>query len=77
MANTKPIETDSEAKRERGMSVIVIGWLLWGFALLCLFFRPAEIHREGYGILYTVLALAAVGLLLNIIGRRMRRRALR
>jgi hypothetical protein len=73
----KPAETDIEVRRERGMTVVVIGWLLWGFALLYLFFRPAEIRRGGMGILYAVLALGAVGLLLNIIGWRMKRRALK
>ena len=71
----KPVETDIEVRGERGKAVVVIGWLLWGFALLYLFFRPAEIRRGGTGILYAVLALGAVGLLLNIIGWRMRRRA--
>jgi hypothetical protein len=73
----KPVETDIEVRSERGKAVVVIGWLLWGFALLYLFFRPAEIRRGGTGILYVVLALGAVGLLLNIIGWRMRRRALK
>ncbi|HVP63975.1 MAG TPA: hypothetical protein VMT82_03705 [candidate division Zixibacteria bacterium] len=73
----KPAETDIEVRRERGMTVVVIGWLLWGFALLYLFFRPAEIRRGGTGILYAVLALGALGLLLNIIGWRMKRRALK
>ena len=73
----KPVETDIEVRRERGMTVVVIGWLLWGFALLYLFFRPAEIRRGGSGILYAVLALGALGLLLNFIGWRMRRRILR
>ena len=71
----KPAETDIEARSERGKAVVVIGWLLWGFALIFLFFRPAEIRRGGTGILYAVLALGALGLLLNIIGWRMRRRA--
>ena len=64
-----------EQKRETATSLIVIGWICWGFALLVTFFTPAAIRLGRLGIVYTAVALAVAGLLLNIIGYRLRARA--
>jgi hypothetical protein len=64
-----------EQKRETATSIIVIAWICWGFALLVTFFTPAAIRLGRLGIVYTAVALAVAGLLLNIIGYRLRARA--
>ncbi len=67
---------DREERRERGMALIIVGWLLWGFALLVLFFRPAEVRLVGGAtLLHICLALGALGLALNIAGWYVRRKA--
>jgi hypothetical protein len=63
-----------EQKRETATSIIVIGWICWGFALVVAFFTPAAIRLGRQGIVYTAVALAVAGLLLNIIGYRLRSR---
>ena len=64
-----------EQKRETATSLIIIGWICWLFALLVLFFNPAAMRLGRMGMLYTAIGLAAAGLVLNIIGFRMRSRA--
>jgi hypothetical protein len=64
-----------EQKRETATSLIVIGWICWGFALLVTFFTPAAIRLGRLEIVYTAVALAVAGLVLNIIGYRLRSRA--
>ena len=64
-----------EQKRETATSLVIIGWICWGFALLVMFFNPAAIRLGRLGIVYTAVALAVAGLLLNIIGYRLRARA--
>ena len=64
-----------EQKRETATSIIVIGWICWGFALLVTFFSPAAIRLGRLGIIYTAVALVVAGLVLNIIGYRLRSRA--
>ena len=64
-----------EQKRETAASLIVIGWICWFFALLVLFFHPAAARLGRMEATYIATVLAAVGLVLNTIGRRMRARA--
>ena len=64
-----------EQKRETAASLIVIGWICWLFALLVLFFHPAAARLGRAETTYIATVLAAVGLALNTIGRRMRARA--
>ncbi|MGA2989625.1 MAG: hypothetical protein ABSD88_04045 [Candidatus Korobacteraceae bacterium] len=64
-----------EQKKETATSLIIIGWICWGFALLVTFFHPAAARLGRRGIIYTAIILAVVGLVLNIIGRRMHSRA--
>jgi hypothetical protein len=65
----------SEQKREMATSLMIIGWICWGFALLVTFFSPAAIRLGRLGIVYTAVALAVAGLVLNIIGYRLCSRA--
>ena len=64
-----------EQKRETATSIIIIGWICWGFALLVIFFNPAAMRLGRPGMVYTAIVLAAAGLLLNIVGYRLRSRA--
>ncbi len=64
-----------EQKRETATSVIIIGWICWGFALLVIFFSPAAMRLGRLGMVYTAIVLAVAGLLLNIVGYRLRSRA--
>jgi hypothetical protein len=63
-----------EQKKETATSLIVIGWICWGFALLVAFFHPAAARLGRTGIISTAIVLALAGLVLNVIGRRMRAR---
>ena len=60
-----------EQKQETATSLVIIGWICWGFALLVTFFHPAAAKLGRRGVIYTAVILAVVGLALNIIGRRM------
>ena len=54
-------QADSEERRENGLSLIVIGFLLWFFDALVVFFMPAGVRlgeRRGFAIL-TVSAFVA------------------
>ena len=64
-----------EQKRETATSVIIIGWICWGFALLVVFFNPAAMRLGRLGMVYTAIVLAVAGLLLNIVGYGLRSRA--
>ena len=64
-----------EQKRETATSLIIIGWICWGFALLVIFFSPAALRLGRLGMVYTAIVLAVAGLLLNIVGYRLRSRA--
>ena len=64
-----------EQKRETATSLIIIGWICWGFALLVIFFSPAAMRLGRLGMVYTAIVLAVAGLLLNIVGYRLRSRA--
>jgi FtsH-binding integral membrane protein len=64
-----------EQKRETATSLIIIGWICWAFALLVMFFNPAAMRLGRLGMVYTAIVLAVAGLLLNIVGYRLRSRA--
>ena len=64
-----------EQKRETATSLMIIGWICWGFALLVLFFNPAAMRVGRLGMVYSAVALAVAGLVLNIMGYRLRSRA--
>ncbi len=63
-----------EERQESGAALTIIGVILWAFDVLIFFFLPAAV-KVGYhrAFLAIMAVLAAVGLLLIIIG--MRRRA--
>jgi NADH:ubiquinone oxidoreductase subunit 6 (subunit J) len=64
----------SEEKRETGAAFMIIGWVLVLFAFLVMFFQPAarRLGETRFEILAGV--LIAAGLLLNIVGARIKRR---
>jgi len=65
----------AEQKRETATSLMIIGWICWGFALLVMFFNPAAMRRGRLEMFYTAVVLAVAGLVLNIVGYRRRSRA--
>jgi len=69
-----PSETNSEERRENGLSLIVIGFMLWFFDALVFFFMPAG-SRLGHPRPFALLIGAAflAGALLIIIGTHLRR----
>jgi len=66
--------SSSEEKREIGSALMVIGWVLVLFAFLVMFFQPAAVKlgESRFQIIAAVLVLA--GLVLNIVGARVRTR---
>ena len=64
----------SEEKRETGATLMVIGWVLVLFAFLAMFFHPAAMKLGE--IRFEVIAgvLVVLGLILNIVGARIRAR---
>ena len=65
--------TDLDWTREKGRSLVLIGYMTWAFGALIGFFLPGAI-REGHrtGSLLLVAALALTGLVLVVMGRRWR-----
>ncbi|MGB8770861.1 MAG: hypothetical protein WCC92_14680 [Candidatus Korobacteraceae bacterium] len=64
----------SEEKRETGSALVVIGWVLVLFAFLVMYFQPAALKLGETRFQIIAGALVAAGLLLNIIGARIRKR---
>ncbi len=64
----------SEEKRENGSVMVVIGWVLMMFAFLVMFFHPAAIKLGESRIDIIAICLAATGLLLSVVGARIRAR---
>ena len=62
----------SEEKREVGSALMVIGWVLVLFAFLVMFFQPAgmKVGESRFQIIGGALVL--LGLVLNVIGARVR-----
>jgi hypothetical protein len=64
----------SEEKRETGSALIIIGWVLVLFAFLVMFFQPAALKLGETRFQIIAGILVAAGLLLNIVGARIRNR---
>jgi len=62
----------SEEKRETGAALMVIGWVLVLFAFLVMFFQPAAVKLGESRFQIIAGALVVTGLVLNIVGARMR-----
>ena len=64
---------DIEEKRETGASLIFLGLAVWVADLLVVFFLPSGIKFGRYGaFLRIIIALGALGLVLLIIGYKVR-----
>ncbi len=74
VANRVPQETSSEERRENGLSLILIGFMLWFFDLLIVFFMPAGV-RLGHPRPFQILIASAfvAGAVVIAIGRRLRK----
>jgi NADH:ubiquinone oxidoreductase subunit 6 (subunit J) len=61
-----------EEKREIGAAIMVIGWVMVLFAFLVMFYQPAamKLGESRFQIIAAVLVL--LGLVLNVIGARVR-----
>lgn len=61
-----------EDRRENGSALMVVGWVLVLFAVVVLYFQPAaaRLGKQLFGIIAGL--LVAAGLVLNVIGSRMR-----
>ena len=62
----------TEEGRENGSALVVMGWICVLFAFLVMFFNPAMLKRGRLDIEYIAGGLVVVGLLMNIIGVRIR-----
>ncbi len=71
--NTRQLLRNSEDRRELGLSLLTIGFMLWVFDLLVVFFLPAA-YRTGHHRPFLILigSAAIAGLVLLAIGFRMR-----
>jgi putative effector of murein hydrolase LrgA (UPF0299 family) len=68
-----PAITSTSERRERGMSVMVIGLGIWLADLLVIFFLPAGVKLWRYASFITiVVVLAVLGLILMVIGYKRR-----
>ena len=59
---------------EIGAALMVIGWVLVLFAFLVMFFQPAAVRLGESRFQIIAGALVLIGLVLNIIGARVRRK---
>ncbi len=64
----------TEEGRENGSALMVMGWVCVLFAFLVMFFNPAALKRGQIGIELIAGALVVLGLLMNVIGARIRAR---
>ena len=70
------VHADAEEVREKGLSLEVIGGMLWFFDFLILFFLPAGLklgHKAAF--LTLMIALGLLGLVLFVSGVVIRARA--
>lgn len=74
MANRLSQESSSEERRENGLSLILIGFMLWFFDLLIVFFMPAGV-RLGHPRPFQILIASAfvAGAMVIAIGRHLRK----
>ena len=71
-----PVHADVEEVREKGLSLEVIGGMIWFFDFLILFFLPAGLklgHKTGFAAL--MIGLGVLGLVFIVCGIVIRRRA--
>jgi NADH:ubiquinone oxidoreductase subunit 6 (subunit J) len=61
-----------EEKREIGSALMVIGWVMVLFAFLVMFYHPAAVKLGESRFEAIAAALVVVGVVLNVIGARMR-----
>ena len=66
--------SSSEEKVEVGAALMVIGWVMVLFAFLVMFFQPAGSRLGESRFQIIAGALVLLGLVLNIIGARVRRK---
>ena len=64
----------TEEGRENGSALMAMGWVCVLFAFLVMFFNPAAIKRGHIGIEIIAGALVVGGLVMNLIGSRIRAR---
>ena len=62
----------SEEKRETGTALMSIGWIMVLFAFLVMFYQPAAVKLGETRFVVIAGVLVCAGLLLNVIGARMR-----
>ena len=75
MANRLSQESSSEERRENGLSLILIGFMLWFFDLLIVFFMPAGVrlgHSRPFEILVALAFVAGAAVI--AVGRHLRGR---
>jgi NADH:ubiquinone oxidoreductase subunit 6 (subunit J) len=61
-----------EEKREIGSAIMVIGWVMVLFAFLVMFYQPAAMRLGESRFQIIAGALVLIGLVLNVIGARIR-----
>ena len=64
-----------EEKHENGSVMVILGWVLMLFAFLVVFFHPAAIKLGESRIDVIAICLAAIGLLLCVLGARIKARS--
>jgi NADH:ubiquinone oxidoreductase subunit 6 (subunit J) len=64
----------TEEGRETGSALRIMGWVCVLFAFLVMFFNPAALKRGQIRIELIAGALVVLGLLLNVVGSRIRAR---
>ncbi len=62
----------AEEKRETGTALMIIGWVLVLFAFLVMFYQPAAVRLGESRFQIIAGALILIGLVLNVIGARVR-----
>ena len=62
----------AEEKRETGTALMIIGWVMVLFAFLVMFYQPAAVRLGESRFQIIAAALVIIGLLLNVIGARVR-----
>ncbi len=73
-ANITTFDANSEVRRENGLSLIIIGFMLWFFDALIFFFMPAGV-RLGYKASFVILtgSVLVAGAVLMAIGAYLRK----
>jgi NADH:ubiquinone oxidoreductase subunit 6 (subunit J) len=62
----------AEEKRETGTALMIIGWVMVLFAFLVMFYQPAAVRLGESRFQIIAAALILIGLVLNVIGARVR-----